>query len=362
MNKNQRKTKHPSRYLLLSEAKKIITLANKYEKAGKIKYLYKVAKEMNISIKRVKRTLEKAFSHKIFKPRLNKQWKGAKLIKVYYLSVWKEEDKKRRKNKNKANFIKKSEEFNAFVSFIKEKYDSKFYFLTTKGIKRKHVRYSAEAYIDEFKKSYPNYFRPSKSAIYRAIESNSTNLKRIWFTRLYKMGWVKNAKKNFLKKRYQSYFQLPKIKPNELGHFQADSVIGKATDSKAIASLLEMNTGLVRLNLYDRSSIDFVTKITQDIKKHDSFKSLLVDNGSENSKLDLLLEKNKLYSCEPYSSWQKAEIESMHRLIRIFWPKGESMNSLTQSAVKLIERKVNLYFRKRYNKYTNYRYRLNSVI
>ena len=141
-----------------------------------------------------------------------------------------------------------------------------------------------------------------------------------------------------------------------------NSVIGKATGSQAIASLFEVNTGLIRLNLYDRSSLDFVNKIAQDINKHDSFKSLLVDNGSENSKLDLLLDKNKLYSCDPYSSWQKAEIESMHRLIRLFWPKGKSMNSLTQSAVKLIERKVNLYFRKRYNKYANYRYRLTSVI
>ena len=176
------------------------------------------------------------------------------------------------------------------------------------------------------------------------------------------MGWVKNARKNFTKKHYQPYSQLPKIKPNELGHFQADSVIGKATDSQAIASLFERNTGLVRLNLYDRSSLDFVSKISKDIKKHNNFKTLLVDNGSENSKLDWFFEKNKLYSCDPYSSWQRAQVENMHRLIRIFWPKGESMNSLTQSAVKLIERKINLYFRKRYNKYTNYRYRLTSVI
>jgi IS30 family transposase len=38
---------------------------------------------------------------------------------------------------------------------------------------------------------------------------------------------------------------LPDINSSELGHFQADSIIGKATDKKAIASLIELNTGLV---------------------------------------------------------------------------------------------------------------------
>jgi IS30 family transposase len=72
----------------------------------------------------------------------------------------------------------------------------------------------------------------------------------------------------------------------------------------------------------------------------------------------MLLDETKIYSCDPYSSWQGAQVENMHRLVRMFWPKGKSMNNLTQEAVKVIERKVNTYYRKRYNEYTNYRYRL----
>jgi IS30 family transposase len=36
--------------------------------------------------------------------------------------------------------------------------------------------------------------------------------------------------------------------------------------------------------------------------KHKQFKTILVDNGSENSKLDMLLDETKIYSCDPYSS------------------------------------------------------------
>ena len=70
---NRRTNKCPSRYLCLSEAKKIIALANIYEREKKKKYLYKIHKALNIRIDRIKRVLDKAFYTKKFMPRINQQ-------------------------------------------------------------------------------------------------------------------------------------------------------------------------------------------------------------------------------------------------------------------------------------------------
>jgi IS30 family transposase len=89
---------------------------------------------------------------------------------------------------------------------------------------------------------------------------------------------------------------------------------------------------------------------------------LRLDNGKENAKLGEVFPKDKIFNCDTYSSWQKGVIENVHRLIRRLWPKGISMNSLTNTAVKTIENFVNNYHRKRYNEYANYRYSLSSTI
>lgn len=85
------------------------------------------------------------------------------------------------------------------------------------------------------------------------------------------------------------------------------------------------------------------------------FYLILTDNGSEFSdpgKIEKINDEEQLahvFYCEPYSAYQKPEVENNHQLIRRIIPKGKSMNDLTQDDIRLVMSHVNSYTRKKLN-------------
>lgn len=72
------------------------------------------------------------------------------------------------------------------------------------------------------------------------------------------------------------------------------------------------------------------------------FPAILTDNGSEFSNPDALERsldgggaRTRIFYCDPYASWQKPNVENNHRNLRKIFPKGESMDFLTQEKVNL---------------------------
>jgi IS30 family transposase len=164
--------------------------------------------------------------------------------------------------------------------------------------------YSVEHYIHKFQKENPNEYCPSKSQVYRLIYHKTSGFKKYWFPVL---RFGKGGKKVIKKKGYNNN-KYTNISFQEaynvlLGHYQADSVEGKRTDKVALATIIDVTTGMVRINLYDRGSTEFalVTKKAVEINGN-QFESLRLDNGKENAKLGEVFPKDKIFNCDTYSS------------------------------------------------------------
>lgn len=72
------------------------------------------------------------------------------------------------------------------------------------------------------------------------------------------------------------------------------------------------------------------------------FPVILTDNGSEFSNPDALekslngtQKRTLIFYCNPYASWQKPNVENNHLNLRKIFPKGESMDFVTQEKAAL---------------------------
>lgn len=88
----------------------------------------------------------------------------------------------------------------------------------------------------------------------------------------------------------------------------------------------------------------------EDFKK--LFPAILTDRGNEFLDADGIelskdnTKRTNLFYCDPYSSYQKAEIERNHEFFRYFSPKEKSIKEYTQEEINLIFSHINSYNRK----------------
>lgn len=136
----------------------------------------------------------------------------------------------------------------------------------------------------------------------------------------------------------------------ELGHLEADTVLGKKTKGEhLLLTMVERKTReLFALKLYDKTSeavnhalLEFSKTYGREFNK--IFKSLTVDNGSEFAELSSLEDilGIKVYYAHPYSSFERGTNERHNGLIRRFIPKGFSMNNLSQDDIDFIVERIN---------------------
>lgn len=119
------------------------------------------------------------------------------------------------------------------------------------------------------------------------------------------------------------------------GHWEMDSVIGKARGKKQ--SLLVLTERRTRFEIIIRVSAKIsaatVAALSRIVPRfpEGTFKTLTVDNGSEFQDADGIqaLIPN-LYYCHPYTSCERGSNENANRIIRRFFPKGQSMRNIRQ--------------------------------
>jgi IS30 family transposase len=76
------------------------------------------------------------------------------------------------------------------------------------------------------------------------------------------------------------------------------------------------------------------------------------DNGSEFSNPSAIeadgdgLLWTRVFYCDPNCAYQKGSIEANHRLLRMIFPKGKSLNAFSQDDVNLALSHINSYARK----------------
>lgn len=142
---------------------------------------------------------------------------------------------------------------------------------------------------------------------------------------------------------------------------EMDTVIGRV-GGKVLLTMMFKSCDLMLAFIRDRNTSQSVIDIFNMLYEamgQDSFKSLfpviITDNGSEFSNPKALEYdadgnlRTRLYYCDPYSSFQKPNVELNHEFIRKISPKGKSFDDLTQDDISLMMSHINSYSREKLN-------------
>ena len=132
------------------------------------------------------------------------------------------------------------------------------------------------------------------------------------------------------------------------GDWESDNLGGRVTDKTALSVTIERVARLTLLSkLKDKKAVTKRKALTQRLSKYPKELRLTLteDNGVENTQhkqLSTDLEMD-VFFCHAYHSWEKGGVENMNQRLRIkrYIPKGTSIDSLTNSQIKQIERRLN---------------------
>ena len=203
----------------------------------------------------------------------------------------------------------------------------------------------------------------SESTLYRLVDYNLFSARNIDLPRKVRYKPRKH-KKNFkvdkgcrTGRTYED-FQKFMIEHPQLSVTQMDSVEGKK-GGKVLLTIhyvkAEFMLAFIRNSNDSQSVIDIIDRLYFELGP-DAFTSLmpvlLGDNGSEFSNPTAMEFDNQkerrthVFYCDPSSPYQKGSAERNHEFIRLFIPKGESMDALVQEDITLMMNHINSYSRK----------------
>lgn len=124
------------------------------------------------------------------------------------------------------------------------------------------------------------------------------------------------------------------------GHWELDSIIGKSKGTKqSFLTLTERKTRFeIVLRVKDKTSASTVHALNKVIPKFPkgTFKTITVDNGCEFQDCFGMEHDRKgnkrlsVYYCHPYTSCERGSNERNNRLLRRYFPKGQSLQKYTQ--------------------------------
>ena len=191
--------------------------------------------------------------------------------------------------------------------------------------------------------------------IYQYIYSRKTKSRKMHLEQFLTLKRKKRMKQNGRSvKRYSKIPEAISIdvrpksveKRNQVGHWETDNIIGKATDKTALSVTVERVTRLTLLNkLPNRTTIGkteaVVSRLVMFPKKFK--RTLTVDNGAENTNHQQITKETdmQVYFCHPYHSWEKGTVENMNGRIRRLIPKGVSIDTITDEYIRAVEHKLN---------------------
>lgn len=202
----------------------------------------------------------------------------------------------------------------------------------------------------------------SESTIYRLVDScffQARNLdlpRKVRFAKRKKQKPFKVDKSCRIGRTFEDYLSYLKSHP-DIPVTQIDTVEGKK-GGKVLLTIHFVNAECMLAFLRDRndsqSVIDIIDCLYQKLGA-DVFSNriplLLGDNGSEFSN-PLALEfdrqgtrRTRVFYCDPSAPWQKGSCERNHEFLRMFIPKGTSLNSYTQTDIDRMIDHINSYKR-----------------
>ena len=137
----------------------------------------------------------------------------------------------------------------------------------------------------------------------------------------------------------------------EVGHWEADTVLGAGQAGPCIFSMVERKTGyLVIGKLRQRTTAEVNRRATSLIQAQaQPVRTITVDNGTEFHGYAAIEQATaaEFYFATPHHAWERGTNENTNGLLRQYLPKGQSMDHLTQHDCNRIARKLNRRPRKR---------------
>ncbi len=223
-------------------------------------------------------------------------------------------------------------------------------------------KYSPKAVLGEIKnKNIPFKTTVSPTTLYRYIDDGLF---------LHLSNKDLPVKKD--KKKKSNYNQVKQVRPSKgdsieqrpeeidsrdtFGHWEMDCVVGTQNTPKVLLVLTERKTRreIVRLML-SKTTDSVINELNKLEKKvgNEFFKkiflSITVDNGSEFMDNDGMEKssngekRTKIYYCHPYSSYERGSNENLNKMVRRWYPKGESFMLTNEEEIAALEEWMNEY-------------------
>lgn len=179
----------------------------------------------------------------------------------------------------------------------------------------------------------------------------------------------KKQKKQKVQKKLQKGTSIDKrpkdiLTREEYGHWEMDSVVGP--QGKSSACLLVLTERKTRNEIIEKvkdHTSDEVVRVLDKIERklgekvfREKFKTITVDNGTEFSDWEGMersrrnkKNRTEIFYCHPYRSCERGSNENNNKLIRRWYPKGESFDNVSREEIKKVEDWINSYPRLLFN-------------
>ena len=126
------------------------------------------------------------------------------------------------------------------------------------------------------------------------------------------------------------------------GDWEVDLIEG-SKGSGYLLSIYERKSRFARLTKLNTKTKEETTRQIIALLQGYKVKTLTYDNGNEFAGHEEITEAlgAKGYFAQPYHSWEKGGVENYNGLVRQYFPKGSSFESLTPEQVQAVQDEIN---------------------
>ena len=150
---------------------------------------------------------------------------------------------------------------------------------------------------------------------------------------------------------------------SRIGDWEGDTIIG-ASQKQALVTWVERRSGFLLMAKVERKTSAAVcqasTRLLNPFRQH--VHTLTTDNGTEFAQHSTLSKTlgAESYFADPYASWQRGTNENTNGLIRQYFPKNKSFDTITDYEIQFVMNRLNHRPRKRLNYRTPYEVFMNE--
>lgn len=218
-------------------------------------------------------------------------------------------------------------------------------------------KWSPDIVVKKAQEIFPSSIVPCTTTLYNWIDRGIMKTKNIDL--LEKVGRKQRTSKNKQRRNVKVLGTSIEDRPvsvedrQEFGHWEIDTVVGNIdADEPVLLTLVERKTRfekIFKISGQKASAVDQALKaFMKQLNGLDGqiFKTVTSDNGSEFANLSKLSEKTEVYYCHPYASYERGTSENLHKIIRRFLPKHQSLKDVKDNHVRRIQQWMNDYPRR----------------